>query len=57
MFIITKSPLLSSALPEQRVVNYTKTYTTTTNLCDHVIGTAEKHQQKAAHEEKKLKMD
>ena len=37
--------------------NYTKTYTTTTNLCDHVIGTAEKHEQKAAHEEKKLKMD
>ena len=36
--------------------NYTKTYTTT-NLCDHVIGTAEKHEQKAAHEEKKLKMD
>jgi hypothetical protein len=31
--------------------------TTTATLGDHVIETAEKHQQKAAHEGKKLKMD
>ena len=31
--------------------------TTTATLSDHVIETAEKHQQKAAHEGKKLKMD
>ena len=31
--------------------------TTTETLSDHVIETAEKHQQKAAHEGKKLKMD
>ena len=31
--------------------------TTTATLSDHVIETAEKHQQMAAHEGKKLKMD
>jgi hypothetical protein len=31
--------------------------TTTAILSDHVIETAEKHQQKAAHEGKKLKID